>query len=127
MKVASVEASHPGIKMTHIRHKLEPHVFDFICDDIFTRLDTKQGQMEVIYPRTGGLITVHKRIWHNVHKTQQHVLFQASNHYANFQCDNNGATAGYGVWSEVLDKVGTFVRKPLAESCIDRKKLEWNT
>ena len=38
-----------------------------------------------------------------------------------FQRESNGATAGYGARREVLDKVGTFVRKPLAESCIDRK------
>ena len=81
--------------------------------------------IEIINPRIGELIIVHKRIWHNFHKIQQHLLFQASSHYVKFQLEHDGAMARYHVWNHILAKIGTSgtsVSKPLAESCVDAKK-----
>ena len=104
-----------------IRVDLREYVFDFLLDDIYTRLDTKQGLVEAIDPRTDERITVHKRIWLNVNKRQQLSLFLSSDHFARFQAKHNGATVGYDVWSDVLGTVGTFVSNPLHESCVDEK------
>ena len=64
---------------------------------------------------------MHQRIWLNAHKTQRHVLFLASNYYANFQRENEDATAGYNVWRQVVAKVGSFVNTPASQSCVDTK------
>ena len=61
------------------------------------------------------------RIWLNVNKKQQHLLFCNSDHYITFQHDNPGATVGYDVWSDVLSSVGSFVKMPLPESCVDER------
>ena len=53
---------------------------------------------------------------------QQHLLFLESDHYANFQRDNDGATAtSRGVWTEAVRLVGAFVGDPRPESCVDEK------
>ena len=64
--------------------------------------------MEVINPRTGGLTILHLRVWHIIHKVQQHLLFQESDHYANFQQEHREVTAGFQVWSNVITQVGCF-------------------
>ena len=58
------------IRRDKIIIKLERHVFDFLLDDKFTRLDTKQGLEDVIDPRseTREQTTVHKIIWLNSNK-----------------------------------------------------------
>jgi len=104
-----------------IRVDLREFVYDFLLDDNYTRLDTKQGLVEAIDPRTDERTTVHKRIWLNVNKRQQLSLFLSSDHFARFQAKHNGATVGYDVWSDVLGTVGTFVSNPLHESCVDEK------
>ena len=76
-KVKHLQATNSPVKDIHrerrkdfIRHKLQPYVFDFLLDDDYTRLDTKQGLDEVTDPRTGELTTLHQRIWRNVHRLQ---------------------------------------------------------
>ena len=104
--------------------KLEPYVFGYLLDDDFTRLDTKQGLVDVIDPRseTGELVTVHRRIWLNANKRQRHVLFQESEHYAKFQRENGNKTAEYDVFRRVCNKIGSrFVTKPTTMSCVDTK------
>ena len=58
------------IRRDKIIIKLERHVFDFLLDDKFTRLGTKQGLEDVIDPRseTSKQTTVHKIIWLNSNK-----------------------------------------------------------
>ena len=63
---------------------------------------------------------VRKRIWLNANKQLQYSLFQNSDYYVDFK-RRRGATAGYDVWRYVLARVGSFVSKPLAESCVDEK------
>ena len=48
------------------------------------------------------------------------MLFQNSDYYCDFK-QAHGATAGYDVWRRVLARVGSFVTKPLVESCVDEK------
>ena len=83
------------IRKDKILVKLEPYVFNFLLDDKYTRLDTKQGLEQVVDPRTDDSesITVHRRIWLNENKAQQHILFQASDYYMTFQHDDSGATS----------------------------------
>ena len=71
------------IRKDKILVKLEPYVFNFLLDDKYTRLDTKQGLEQVVDPRTDDSesITVHRRIWLNGNKAQRHILFQASDYY----------------------------------------------
>ena len=47
----------------HIRDILKPHVFRYLQDDNFTRLDTNQNKADVIDPSTGNVVEVHRRIW----------------------------------------------------------------
>ena len=49
------------------------------------------------------------------------MLFLESDHYTNFQQEHVGATAGYKVWKQVMNKVGAFVNNPTAQSCVDTK------
>ena len=105
----------------YIQVKLEPHVYSFLLDDDYTRLDTNQGLLQVIDPRTGEETTEHKRIWLIVNKEQQHSLFLSSDHYAKFQQEHNGASVSYGIWHDVMDKVGSIVSNPKPESCVDKK------
>lgn len=103
----------------YICEKLEAYQYDFLLDDMFTRLDTKQTLVEVINPRTREKELVHKRIWYKVNRRQQLIDFRNSDHYVDFQNATDGATVGYDVWRRVLKKVGTFVCRPVPESCVD--------
>ncbi len=105
-----------------VRNKLKPYVYDYLTDNCYTRIDTNQGSVEIIDPRTGDVISEHRRIWCNVNKQQQHLLFLKSDHYSNFQQDHDGATAtSIGVWEEVLGEVGSFVSNSRPQSCVDEK------
>ena len=75
------------VRKDRIREKLEPNAFDFICDDLFTRLDSNLTLVDVINPRSENkeLVSVHQRIWVNANKKQRHIQFLESEHYANFQ------------------------------------------
>ena len=98
--------------------------FDFICDGIFTKLDSNLGLVDVINPKSENkeLVLVHQRIWVNANKKQRHIQFLESEHYANFQRENNNATVGYDVWRKVVKKVGSrFVSNPISQSCVDIK------
>ena len=99
------------VRKDFIQSKLEPFVFDFLRDGAYTRLDTKQGLVTVNDPRSGEEIVVHRRIWLNVNKKQQHLLFQNLDYYLDFQREY-GATAAYSVWRLVLSRVGSFMSKP---------------
>ena len=117
-----------GVKLTrkvrsdYIRPKLKPFVYDFLKDDEYTRLDTSQGLVDVIDPRTGNTVTEHMRIWVNVNKEEQRRSFIESTHYQNFQIENDGATAvSMGIWKEALNQVGKFVVDPIERSCVDEK------
>ena len=47
-----------------VRHKLDVFVFEFLLDDDYTRLDSKQGPIVIICPKTNKNITaVHKNCW----------------------------------------------------------------
>ena len=110
------------VRSDYIRPKLKPYVYDFLKDDEYTRLDTSQGLVDVIDPRTGKTVTEHMRIWINVNKEEQRRSFIESTHYQNFQIENDGATAvSVGIWKEVLDQVGQFVVDPIQRSCVDEK------
>ena len=50
-----------------------------------------------------------------------YLLFVCSEHHTNFQKENPGATVGYTTWSNVLNKVNTFVTDPKPEYCVDEK------
>jgi len=120
-KQTTVTALERKERKDKIRIKVEAYIFDFLKDDSYTRLDTKQGLADVIDPKTAETITVHRRIWRNVNKRQQHLLFLSSDYYARFRQDHNQATVGYDVWHDALANVGGFVSKPLNESCVDEK------
>lgn len=103
-----------NIRKDCIRKKLEPYVFDFLQRDEYTTLNNRKkgGLVALLDPRTGEEVTVHRRIWRYVKKTEQHVLFLSSDQFKQFQHDHNRATVGYEVWMKVLAKVGTFVSTP---------------
>lgn len=104
-----------------IRLKLEKYVFDYLSDDEYTRLDTKQDLVDVEDPRTGELITVHQRIYRIVNKEQQYEMFKSSDYYKEFQKDNPGSTVGYEIYAQARNRIGRFVKKPLNESCVDER------
>ena len=116
-----VTALERTVRKDMVRRKVLGYVFAFLLDDSYTRLDTKQGLEQVMDPRTGYSSTVHKRIWLITNKRQQHSLFISSDHYQQFQKDHPGATVGYDVWRCALAVVGSFVSKPLQESCVDER------
>lgn len=107
----------------YIRAKLAPYVYDYIKDCDVTHLDTNQGHVEGVDPRTGLTVTEHMRIWNEVNKDQQRKNFLDSTYYHDFRQENEGATAvSYGVWNkEVLSRVGWFVCDPTQRSCVDEK------
>ena len=109
---ATTKALQRKIRKEFIKKKLEPFLFDFVLDDRYTRLDTKQCLLDVYNPRAeeGEPTTEHRRIWLNAKKTQRFMLFLESDHYTNFQQEHAGATAGYKVWKQVMTKVGGFVK-----------------
>ena len=95
---------------------------NYLTDDCYTRLDTNQGPIDIIHPRTGEVNSQHRRIWCNVNKQQQHLLFLTSDHYANFRQDNDGATATLvDIWQEMMGAVGSFVSNPRNLYCVDEK------
>ena len=59
---------------------------------------------------------MHRRIWGNVNKNQQYLLFKSFDYYLKFQRDHNGAMVDYNVWSEELSNIGTFTYKHLLGS-----------
>jgi hypothetical protein len=109
------------VRKDFVKVKLEPYLYSFLMDDSYTRLDTNQGLIEVLDPRSGKVVDEHKRIWLIVNQEQQHSLFKSSDHYAQFQLQESGAKASYGVWHEVLGKLGGIVSNPKPESCVDEK------
>ena len=110
----------------YIQEKLEPYVFAFLLDDEFTRLDTNASpaKQELIHPSTGQPVSIHKRIWHNVDKRQQHLQFQNSKYLTEFHNDHGSeAKVCYETWRRVLSKVNSpkFVSNPSSQSCVDEK------
>ena len=95
-------------------------MYDFLLDDAYTRLDTNQGLLKVTDPRTSEEVVVHQRIWLIVNKKGQHLLFLLSDHYLNFQVAHSGVTAGYAIFADALEAVGSFVSNPRKESCVDK-------
>jgi len=104
--------------------KLEPYVFAHLnCEDV-THFDSNQTLVEIKDPSTGQMIKVHKRVWLNTNKRQQHLQFLASDIFANFQRDNNSdMKCCYETWRKVLAKVNNpkFVTDPTPKSCVDEK------
>jgi len=109
------------LRKDFIRVKLEPHLYSFLLDDDYIRLDTNQGLVEVSDPISGKEITEHKRIWLIVNKEQQHSLFLSSDQYVKFQQEHNGASTSYGIWYYVMGKVESIVSNPKPESFVDEK------
>ena len=53
-----------------IRDKLRPYIWQFLKDDWYTRLDSKQNLVDASNPITNKEEKVHKRIWKIVNKKQ---------------------------------------------------------
>ena len=104
-----------------IREKVLASVFEHLQDEDYTRFDSNQGKVTVQHPQTGEEVSVHKRIWLNVNKEQQHGQYLLSDQYEEFQDENNGATVSYGIWHEALSIINSFVSDPKPESCVDEK------
>ena len=51
------------VRKDFIRVKLEPYVYSFLIDVSYTCLDTNQGLVEVVDPKSGKVVDEHKRIW----------------------------------------------------------------
>lgn len=110
-----------SVRSDFIREKVRLSVYNFCEDDDYTRLDTKQGKMEMKHPVTGETITVHRRIWRVKGKVLRLTLYKESIHYVKFRRENNDATVGYEIFFEALEVVGKYVCNPLPESCVDEK------
>ena len=117
---ATITIAERNTRKDKVRVKAEPYIFDFANSDDYSKTDTKQNLVDVIEPRTGDIITVHRKIWHVTNAKQRHQLFLQSDHYTQFQNAHPG-TIGYTVLSEVLSSVAKFVSNPLHESCVDQK------
>ena len=61
---ATTKALQIHIRKDFIKKKLEPVLFEFVLDDRCTRLNTKQGRVDVYNPRAeeGELKTEHRHI-----------------------------------------------------------------
>ena len=97
------------IRCDFIQEKLERFTYEFLIDDLFSRLDTNQKKVDLVHPGTGLKISEHKRIWRIVNKEQQYLLFVCSEHHTNFQKynrDRSGvagfSTAGNEEWQAKL-------------------------
>jgi hypothetical protein len=91
--------------------KVWKYILDFLLNDLYTRLDTKQKLISIDDPRTNTSIQLHKRIWRVANKKSQHILF----------VENEGRTVGLTVFRKVLKKFKKLVCNPLPESCVDKK------
>ena len=57
-----MESLDRDVRKDFIRVKLAPYVYSFLMDDSYTRLDTNQGLVEVVDPRSGKVVDEYKRI-----------------------------------------------------------------
>ena len=100
--------------------KVVLYIYDYLLNDEYTQMDTKQGMREVVDPRTGKNENIHMQIWLNLNKKEQNCNFIKSIHYMDFQRDHRNATVGCTTFINNLAKVNTFVSNPKAESCVDK-------
>ena len=91
----------------YVRSLIMPFVYDFLLDDEYTRLDTNQKLIDnVIDPRSGDEVPVHRRVWKHTNKEYQHQLFLKSEHYTYYMRLYGliGKACSYGLWSAVLNE-----------------------
>lgn len=105
-----------------IADKIDPFIYDFICDNEISRLDTKQHFCEIDDPKSpGNKIRVHKRIWEVGNCEQQYKRFKESDQYQDLQrALGNDATVGMTLFRKVKNKLASgFITAAKQDSCVD--------